>query len=335
MKPLITVIIDTYNYGNFIENSIESVLAQNFPKEQVEIIIVDDGSTDDTEERIKKYKEKIKYIYQENKGQAEAFNTGFAHSQGEVICLLDADDYWYPEKLKTVIEKFERCPDVGMVQHFMQEVDTEGRIVKKNYPRWKEFYSKEDILSGEINFRSTFTGTSGLSFKRKFLENIIPVPIGFTFCADQYLYLVILYSKVSSINKILGRKRIHGENWFASKFYNMDRYRKYMETQNLFDVILTEKMRKLGLSYSPRLRTCLRSEQLAEEIIALALSKRKSLGIRKSVNFLVGNKLTLYSLFKFLTFVTAILSPALYLRLYETYSRMPMLPRLRQLIFRK
>src|SRR6266852_9194662 len=115
--PLITVLIDTYNYGRFIEDAIESVLKQDFPVEQVEIVVVDDGSTDDTAERVKKYGSRIRYLYKPNGGQASAFNFGFANAKGEIIALLDADDVWMPVKLQRVYEELERRPAAGMVYH--------------------------------------------------------------------------------------------------------------------------------------------------------------------------------------------------------------------------
>src|SRR5580765_2351203 len=80
-SPAITVLITTYNYGQFIEEAIDSVLAQNFPVEKVEILVVDDGSTDDTRERVKKYGLHIEYFYKTNGGQASALNFGFSKAR--------------------------------------------------------------------------------------------------------------------------------------------------------------------------------------------------------------------------------------------------------------
>ena len=82
--PFITVIIDTYNYGHFVEEAIDSVLSQNFPADRMEVLVIDDGSTDDTSERVKKYGERIRYFQKENGGQASAFNFGFSRSRGEI-----------------------------------------------------------------------------------------------------------------------------------------------------------------------------------------------------------------------------------------------------------
>src|SRR5580700_8026024 len=100
--PFFTVLIDTYNYGQYIEEAVQSVLAQSFPEEEREIVVVDDGSTDDTAERLKKYGDGIRYLRKANGGQASAFNFGFEQARVEVIALLDADDVWLPDKLGRV-----------------------------------------------------------------------------------------------------------------------------------------------------------------------------------------------------------------------------------------
>src|SRR5712692_3956929 len=97
--PFFTVLIDTYNYGEYIEEAVASALAQGFPAEDREILDVDDGSTDDTQERLEKFGESIRYLLKPNGGQASAFNFGFEYARGEVIALLDADDVWLPDKL--------------------------------------------------------------------------------------------------------------------------------------------------------------------------------------------------------------------------------------------
>ncbi|HXR09843.1 MAG TPA: glycosyltransferase family A protein, partial [Candidatus Acidoferrales bacterium] len=98
--PLVTVVIDTFNYGQYVEEAVESVLAQDFPRELYEILVIDDGSTDDTAGRLKKYGDSIRYLPKANGGQASAFNFGFAAARGEIIALLDADDLWLPDKLR-------------------------------------------------------------------------------------------------------------------------------------------------------------------------------------------------------------------------------------------
>jgi glycosyltransferase involved in cell wall biosynthesis len=93
--PLVTAIIPSYNYGQFVTEAVDSALAQTTP---VEVIVVDDGSTDDTQERLAPYGDRIRVIRQPNAGLSAARNTGIREARGEWIALLDADDYWHPNK---------------------------------------------------------------------------------------------------------------------------------------------------------------------------------------------------------------------------------------------
>src|SRR5580658_9934692 len=83
--PFVSVVIDSYNYGHYVEQAIESALGQDFPHAQREILVVDDGSTDDTAERLKKYGDAIRYLQKPNGGQASAFNFEFAHARACII----------------------------------------------------------------------------------------------------------------------------------------------------------------------------------------------------------------------------------------------------------
>ena len=95
--PLVSAIIPTYNYGRFVVEAVESALAQTYSP--VEVVVVDDGSTDDTAERLRPYRARIRYLYQENRGLSGARNAGIRAARGEYVALLDSDDTWKPEKI--------------------------------------------------------------------------------------------------------------------------------------------------------------------------------------------------------------------------------------------
>ena len=96
--PSISVVIPTYNHGRYVCDAISSVLAQTLTP--LEVVVVDDGSTDDTADRVKIFGDKIRYVYQKNRGLSAARNTGIEAARGEWIALLDADDLWHPQKLE-------------------------------------------------------------------------------------------------------------------------------------------------------------------------------------------------------------------------------------------
>jgi len=99
MHPKISVVIPTYQCATYVRQAVESVIAQRYPKECVEVIIIDDGSTDDTFDVLKPYAKQIRYIHQSNRGLSAARNVGINAAQTDLIALLDADDYWLPDFL--------------------------------------------------------------------------------------------------------------------------------------------------------------------------------------------------------------------------------------------
>jgi glycosyltransferase involved in cell wall biosynthesis len=124
MAASVTVIIPSYNYGRFIAEAIDSALRQTLvPKE---IIVVDDGSVDDTAEVVAGFGEQVRYIRQENAGVCVARNRGVAESTGELIAFLDADDIWEPTKLEKQAELFEQGGRIGLVHCGMREFDSES-----------------------------------------------------------------------------------------------------------------------------------------------------------------------------------------------------------------
>jgi glycosyltransferase involved in cell wall biosynthesis len=110
--PKVSVIIPTYNREKYVVKAIDSVLSQRF--EDYEIIVVDDGSTDNTKEIANKYKNRIKYIYQDNSGVSAARNTGIKLAKGEWLAFLDSDDEWMPDYLLTQIETTDQNPGICM-----------------------------------------------------------------------------------------------------------------------------------------------------------------------------------------------------------------------------
>jgi hypothetical protein len=209
-RPHITVLITTYNYGQFIEEAVDSVLAQDYPIDKVEILVIDDGSTDDTSERIKKYGSRVEYLYKPNGGQASALNYGFTRARGEIVTLLDADDLYTPRKLKTIAEAFDKDPMLGMVYHRVE-------IWYMDSGKREEWYFAE--VSGDIHrepkkFVSYLTPpTQAISFRMSYLKLLLPIPQEIRMLADCYISALIPYrAAVLAIPETLAIYRIHGVN---------------------------------------------------------------------------------------------------------------------------
>src|SRR5580698_2629233 len=109
--PSVSIIINNFNYGRFLSEAIVSALDQKY--RGFEVIVVDDGSTDNSLDIVASYGNRLRLVSKENGGQASAFNAGFATSIGEVICFLDSDDRFLPDKLSHIVNIFNRNADIG------------------------------------------------------------------------------------------------------------------------------------------------------------------------------------------------------------------------------
>jgi len=146
--PKVSVIIPTYNQAKFIDKAIESVLKQSY--QDFEIIVINDGSTDNTEEIVKNYSDfRIRYIYQANNvGVSEARNTGIRASQGDYIALLDSDDEFLPERLMKQVQILQnKSSEIGVVCSWSYNIDEKGNYISKRCLPKKDGYIYEDLLS--------------------------------------------------------------------------------------------------------------------------------------------------------------------------------------------
>jgi glycosyltransferase involved in cell wall biosynthesis len=218
-RPLVSILINNYNYGRFLDDAVSSALFQSY--DNIEVIVVDDGSTDDSAEVLKKYDGKIKTIFKENGGQASAFNAGFAASSGEIICFLDADDAYSPEKIECIVEVL---TEDGLEYCFDAVVHTDAELKPKypNLKRSKNIYITDfraQMRSGSLR-RSLIIpipATSGLSFRRSVLERLLPLPESesCSMCENYMKYIAVGTTKGAFMDTTLTLQRIHGSNLFT------------------------------------------------------------------------------------------------------------------------
>ena len=203
--------IDTYNCGHFIEEAIDSVLAQDFPPEQMEILVVDDGSTDDTADRVRKYDDRIQYFSKTNGGQASALNFGIARARGEIVAFLDGDDYWMPGKLRRVAAEFEKHPEAGMVYHnFLCKQGTlHDLLPATGLAGLSGFLSenRESLLGYDLY------PTATLAFRRSVLQRLSPIPERLIVQADAHLSACVIFvAPIVYIDQPMTVYRVHAEN---------------------------------------------------------------------------------------------------------------------------
>lgn len=209
--PLVTILINNYNYGRFLRDAIESALKQSH--RNIEVVVVDDGSTDESREIIDSYGSRIISVLKENGGQGSAFNAGVAASRGEILCLLDSDDTFDPCKVEEVIP---HCRPGSMVYHRLR-LEPGGDLFPETITPRTDLYE----YARQYRFLP-FVGspTSGLTFRRDLALRLTPLPTqDVRTCADDFLVRgAALTGTVICIPDVLASYRIHGANaWYNSQ----------------------------------------------------------------------------------------------------------------------
>jgi len=216
---LVSILIPNYNYEHYLPIAIDSALGQTYP--QVEVVVVDDGSTDGSREVLRSYGARVTPVFKSNGGLTSSINAAFEHSRGEVICLLDADDVFEPDKVERVVEAARCMPGACLIHHQLQMIDGAGRPMHAPFPRR---VAQGDIRRGAIASGGWFPHpvTSGLSFRRSYAERLFPMPLEQPAAGGSRLiknfpdtYLAGpagLLAPVAAIQAPLTRYRVHDEN---------------------------------------------------------------------------------------------------------------------------
>jgi glycosyltransferase involved in cell wall biosynthesis len=221
MKSAVTVLIDTYNHERFIEEAIGSVLEQDFPSGEMEILVVDDGSSDRTPEIVRKFHPRVRLLRKKNGGQASAFNAGIPEAQGEIIAFLDGDDWWARNKLTLVMQAMNADPAVGIVGHGIVMVYLDGR--EQSEILREGFRFQANTVEGAHLFRRrcSFLGTSRMAIRSDLLRRIGPVPQALVVEADEYLFtLASVLVGAQILPEKLTYYRLHDANGFQMSVHD-------------------------------------------------------------------------------------------------------------------
>jgi glycosyltransferase involved in cell wall biosynthesis len=200
--PTVSVVIPTYNSGTFLGGAIQSVLAQTYS--DFEVIVVDDGSTDNTESVVHSFGDRVCYVRQENKGAGAARNHGIKRSRGKYVAFLDADDLWLPGKLAAQIPLLDRDHEIGLIYSDWTVVPEQGEVEPsylRNRPSASGYVFDDLVQCG-------FILTSGTVVRRSCLDDVGYFDETLSIAQDYDLWLRICYrSKVGLVNTPLVIKR--------------------------------------------------------------------------------------------------------------------------------
>lgn len=224
--PKISVVIPNYNYQHYVGAAIDSALNLDWP--DIEVIVIDDGSTDDSRAVIASYGDRISTILQANSGQLVACNKGLAASSGELVIFLDSDDVLHPSLAREVHAVW--TPTVSKVQVQMMSIDAEGRPLGSYFPQYHIVPTPEQVRSWiqKTTAYPTPPG-SGNVFSRWFLEQIFPLVNTCGTANDSYCLAASPYlGDVVTIPKPLVSYRVHGRNQGALTKLDVHQFERQM-----------------------------------------------------------------------------------------------------------
>lgn len=212
--PIVSVIIPAYNHELFITEALGSVFRQTYPADLIEIIAVDDGSTDRTRQLIERHAGRVKLLSQENRGVAAARNAGLAASTGEIVTFLDSDDIWHEERIEKVVQAFRKNPDAVFVYHAISLIDRSGGTIARNFHRTFGYREhKKGWIAGEVLSGRVFCGGSSFAFRRDVLDSFCPLPEEIRRGVDFYMtVLASCRGQAEYVPDVLGRYRLHSRN---------------------------------------------------------------------------------------------------------------------------
>lgn len=249
-RPLTSVVIDNYNYARFLVEAIESALVQTYAP--LEVVVVDDGSTDQSREVIAGYGDRITPVLKVNGGMGSALNAGFAACSGDVVVFLDSDDMLLPTAVEIAVRLLDD-PAVVKVHWPMWEVSEAGEKTGRVVPR-------KPLPEGDLRQKVIKNGpvvalgspTSGNAWSRRYLERVLPMPEReLKQHADSYLNtLACLFGGIRSVSEPQGQYRLHGTNDYATRPEN-ERARRNLEMYHYRCRLLSQHLHASGVDVQP------------------------------------------------------------------------------------
>jgi len=244
-EDLVTVIIPTYNRAHFINEALNSVFAQIY--RNFEIIVVDDGSTDETSSILNSLRERglIRYIFQEHQGVSAARNRGIAESKGKYIAFLDSDDLFEPEKLEIQVEYMLNHPEVGLVHSGYTKFDNEGNNLGYRDTSWFSNRIYPQILL----YWTTLIAINTVLVPKKVFDSVGRFDESLHIGEDLNMWRCIARKyPFGFINKSLARVRFHQGNTSGDKLSATTWFIKYLELAFKDDPDLSLRFRKRAYS---------------------------------------------------------------------------------------
>jgi glycosyltransferase involved in cell wall biosynthesis len=243
--PLASIVICNHNYASYLRAAIESALAQTY--QPLEIVVIDDGSTDGSREILAEYEDRVHLVFKSNGGQPSAINAGFRECRGEIVFLLDADDVFEPVKVARVVEILERNPDAAWVFHELDYIDRRGaalplrrlsdrghvQAVLQRRRRYGDFARIDLRPEFEAGSKLPYAcpAFSALAFRRSTLDAVLPMPEDIARAGDEFpKFAAIALFPGIHLGERLALQRIHDSNAASFRNAGVDEATRFLKT---------------------------------------------------------------------------------------------------------
>jgi glycosyltransferase involved in cell wall biosynthesis len=247
--PLVSIVITSHNYGRYLRAALDSALGQSY--EHVEVIVVDDGSTDDSREILAGYGPAIEVIHQDQAGETVAVNTGVAAANGDLVNVLDADDVLLPDALERAVAPF-ADPEVTNVHWRLLDIDANGRLTGDTTPdgELRGGHLRDEILRDGPN-AYCFPPNSGQLLRRRVTDAATPVPVDPAGNPDSVFGMfAALMGSVVALPQPLALYRRHGANRYAMVDFP-EKVRRDLASHDFRCGLLAAYCRRVGVPAAP------------------------------------------------------------------------------------
>lgn len=282
-RPDVTIVIANHNYGRYLDAAVVSAVDQTSCS--VQVVVVDDGSTDSSRDVLRRWEHSVEVVAQDNLGQGAAFNRGFARADAPAVMFLDADDVLLPAAAKSVADAL-AAPGVARVQFPLRCIDADGQPTGRTIPD-----ASLELASGDLRSRVTtapddipWQPTSGNGFSADVLRRVLPMPeTPYRISADHYLSnLVALHGDVVALTEPLGCYRVHGANADHRDHLDLARVRAIIERTVTTHRELATAATELGLSFP--------ADPLAVRSVTFAANRLVSLRLDRAAHPIAGDR---------------------------------------------
>lgn len=209
--PLVSVYGTSFNHERFVAEAIDSVLAQDWPADRLQLVFVDDGSTDGTRAILETYRDRVRIVLQENRGVRGAVNRGMEELTGDLITSISGDDVWEPDRVSRLVAAFRAHPRAGLVHSDVSVIDGDGRTVAPSFRTATGISSVHGPLLSTLVQRNVVTGT-GIMFRGCLKPLVHPIPAHAAWEDYWWAWRIGGVADVVAVDDVTCRYRMHGTN---------------------------------------------------------------------------------------------------------------------------